>query len=285
VIEKQTLGEARVERFPKEDFGAPMNFVCRGGHTLEVGTLGRADCRTVRSPKEMKLVKVQSYIPTIGINGGVMQSKRIAGLIQTGLLLLIPSVVWAGDATPACVPPPEFKDSSPPQIAAVDQLVCHTEEVILNRSFEVVMKELEASQRRGLVPIRKSDALPGVSGTYLLTNGEWGAPGSRRLTCLTDGSTAEEQILLNDRSLTSAEFRYIVWNYTTEKARPVLYGVGDFMRTDLGNGRTLVRWTYSFQLNRQRFPGYLGAIGRFLFRVGFLDRDYAQMMRTTLRAE
>jgi hypothetical protein len=56
-----------------------------------------------------------------------------------------------------------------------------------------------------------------------------------------------------------------------------VYGVGHFVRTDLG--RTRVQWTYSFQLNRSRFPGDLGRIGDFLFRVGFLDREYAEMMR------
>ncbi len=60
---------------------------------------------------------------------------------------------------------------------------------------------------------------------------------------------------------------------------------GHDVRTDLGDGRTHVRWTYSFQLNRQRFPVYLGSFGDFLFRVGFLDRDYAQMMRRTLGKE
>jgi len=35
-------------------------------------------------------------------------------------------------------------------------------------------------------------------------------------------------------------------------------------------------------LNRNRFPGYLGGVGDFLFRVGFLDRQYAELMRGTL---
>lgn len=35
-------------------------------------------------------------------------------------------------------------------------------------------------------------------------------------------------------------------------------------------------------LNRGRFPGYLGALGDFLLRVTFLDRDYPELMRNTL---
>jgi len=92
----------------------------------------------------------------------------------------------------------------------------------------------------------------------------------------------EEQVLAHTREGNTYHFRYVVWNYTTEKARPISYGVGHFVWTDLGNERTQVRWTYSFQLNRQRFPGYLGSFGDYLFRVGFLDREYAQMMRNTL---
>jgi hypothetical protein len=30
------------------------------------------------------------------------------------------------------------------------------------------------------------------------------------------------------------------------------------------------------------FPGELGALGQWLFRVGFLDREYAAMMRGVL---
>jgi hypothetical protein len=70
----------------------------------------------------------------------------------------------------------------------------------------------------------------------MLTRGDYGPPGSRRLTCLTGGST------------------------------------------HVGSGRTRVQWTYSFQLNRSRFPGSPRRIGDLLFRVGFLDREYAEMM-------
>lgn len=49
-------------------------------------------------------------------------------------------------------------------------------------------------------------------------------------------------------------------------------------------GRTHIVWTYSFKLKDHEFPGYLGALGRYLFRVGFLDRDYAAMMRSSLQA-
>jgi hypothetical protein len=199
------------------------------------------------------------------------------------LVICLLTVAASGEVPSTCTPPPGFIDTPHPAIEPLDQLVSHTEEVIIHRPLNDVIKEAERTSLSHA--IRKSDSLPGVSGTYALTSGSFGQPGSRRLVCLTDGSTTEEQILDNGRDNHSAQFRYVVWNYTTPKARPILYGVGHFVRTDLGDGSTRVRWTYSFQLNRQRFPGYLGSFGDFLFRVGFLDREYAQMMRRTLADE
>lgn len=183
-------------------------------------------------------------------------------------------------ASQDCALPQGFKDTPHPEVAPVGQLVSHTEEIEVAKPLDTVLTE---SQRTPLKQaIRKSDSLPGVAGEHILTDGDFGQPGSRRLVCLTDGTSTEEQVLLKDRSKTHAEFRYVVWNYTTEKAKPILYGVGDFVWTDLGNGTTRVKWTYSFQLRRDRFPGNLGGFGDWLFRETFLDREYAEMMRRTL---
>ena len=112
--------------------------------------------------------------------------------------------------------------------------------------------------------------------------GDFGALGSRRLTCLGDGCTLEEEVLQSERDNRAHRFRYVVWNYTTEKARPIEYGVGDFHYSDMGDGRTHITWTYSFKLKKDKLPGNLGAFGRFLFRVYFLDREYAALMRGVL---
>jgi hypothetical protein len=179
----------------------------------------------------------------------------------------------------SCVPPPGFVDTPAPAIAAPEQLAVHTEEVTIDRSLSVVLRALDRPLKD---TIEKTKALPGVSGDYMLTTGSFGAPGSRRLTCLTDGSTLEEQVLQRERNSNSFRFRYVVWHYTSSQARPIDYGVGDFLYTDVGSGRTHITWTYSFKLNEARFPGYLGGFGRYLFRVGFLDHQYAAMMRGTL---
>jgi len=130
--------------------------------------------------------------------------------------------------------------------------------------------------------IRQSDSLPGVSGDFMLTKGEFGAPGSRHIVCLTDGGSVEEEALEREESGTSARFRYIVWNYQTPKARPIAYGVGEFHSLQIDDSHTRVTWTYSFSLKDDVFPGYLGELGRWLFRIAFLDRDYAAMMRGVL---
>jgi hypothetical protein len=69
--------------------------------------------------------------------------------------------------------------------------------------------------------IDRSSSLPGVSGMHMLTKGDYGSPGSRRLTCLTDGSTLVGEVLENVRDRNSEPFRYVVWNSTSEEAIPL----------------------------------------------------------------
>lgn len=122
--------------------------------------------------------------------------------------------------------------------------------------------------------------IPGVTGTQPLSATPFPEPGARRLVRLADGSTAIEEVLAHEpgRSL-----RYIVWGYTTPAAAPIAHGVGEFRFSDAGAG-TAVRWTYAFALKPDRLPGRLGALGRLLFRIGFLDTRYARFMAAGLRA-
>lgn len=199
------------------------------------------------------------------------------------LLAVIASLSAASTAAgQACAPPPGFVDVPHPTFAAPGLLVSHTEEITVDQPLAVV---LDTTSRTDLKDaIHKSSSLPGVSGEYPLNNISFPAPGARRLVCLSDGSKLEEQVLELERNKTSSRFRYIVWNYTTQQARPVEYGIGEFRHTDMPGGRTHIVWTYWFKLKDHEFPGYLGALGRYLFRIGFLDRQYADMMRATLQA-
>jgi hypothetical protein len=198
------------------------------------------------------------------------------------LPMVIGSLVFASAAAEVCVPPPGFVDIPHPTLAAQNPLVSHTEEITVDQPLAVV---LDAASRTDLKDaIHKAGSLPGVSGEHPLNDIPFGTPGARRLVCLSDGSTLEEQVLEQERNQTSSRFRYVVWNYSTKQARPIEYGIGEFRRTEISGDRTHVVWTYSFKLKDHEFPGYLGALGRYLFRIGFLDRQYADMMRSTLRA-
>jgi len=178
-----------------------------------------------------------------------------------------------------CTPPPGFVDTPHPPIATSAQLVAHTEEITISRPIRVVSAAMDKPLNQ---TIRQSSSLPGVSGDYMLTQGGFGAPGSRHIVCLTDGGRVEEEALEREETSTSARFRYIVWNYATPKARPIAYGVGEFRTVQIDPAHTRITWTYSFKLKEDVFPGNLGALGRWFFRVGFLDRDYAAMMRGVL---
>ena len=201
-------------------------------------------------------------------------------MLLAALACVVCSGLWNDAAAESCAPPPGFADTPPPEIAPAAELVAHVEEITIDRPLdEVLASEARTSLEQA---VGRTSELPGVAGTYALSELKWAEPGARRLTCLTDGSTLVEQSLEHTRVGNIYHFRYVVWNYTTPKARPIVYGVGDFLRTDLGNGRTHTRWTYAFKLNPDRFPGSLGSFGRYLFRVRFLEGEYATMMRNSL---
>lgn len=177
-----------------------------------------------------------------------------------------------------CPLPANFTNTAPPEIEA-EMLVHHAEEITINRPLDVVLAEASRT------PIEKTmhgtSTLPGVAGTHVL-RGTWPEPGALRVTCLTDGGSTEERVIANARSGNTHHFRYEVWNYTTPQARPITYAVGDFLESDLGDGRTLIHWNYAFRLRPDKFPGYLGPLGRFLFSKFFLNTRYAELMRGAL---
>jgi len=185
---------------------------------------------------------------------------------RTAFVAIFWSMSIAARASAACAPPPGFVDAPHPQVAPVEDLVSHSEDIVIDRPLASVMKTV-------------------LTGTYLLTREmhAFGAAGSRQFDCLSDGSTLEEQSLARSTTDRDFRFRYVVWNYTTAQARPIRYGVGDFHYTATADGRTRIHWTYSFALNRWRFPGFLGPLGDYLFRAGFLDGQYAELMRGVLR--
>ena len=129
--------------------------------------------------------------------------------------------------------------------------------------------------------IRGHGNLPAVDHTEALTAALYPTPGSVRLVCLADGNTADEEVLEQDER----HLRYLVTNYSSPEAGPIAYGIGEFT-FEPGGGPTAathVRWRYGFKLRSNRFPGYLGGLGRSLFRSNFLESDYGPFMDHTAR--
>jgi len=209
------------------------------------------------------------------------RSSRLLRIAASAAIILTTSAAGLSAAKASeCAPPHGFVETAAPDVAPTEQLVAHTEEITIDRPLAVVV---EADSKTSLkAAIHKAGSLPGVSGDYRLNAITPGTPGAKHIVCLTDGSTLVEQILVRDLTKTSYRFRYVVWNYTTAQARPIEYGVGEFRYSQIGQGRTHIVWTYAFKLKDHEFPGSLGALGGFLFQVGFLDRQYAAMMRGTL---
>ncbi len=177
-------------------------------------------------------------------------------------------------------PPPGFVDTPHPPIAGPHKLVSRTEEIVVDRPLAHVLAAVDATP----LPqsIAASGGLPGVRGSYVLAGGKFDQPGSRHLIFLTDDTTAVEQVLEKTTTPATRRFRYVVWNYTTAAAAPLLYGLGDWLYTAEGD-RTRVRWTYAFELRRNKFPGFLGVgLGGGMLKIAFLNGPYAKWMAATL---
>jgi hypothetical protein len=184
--------------------------------------------------------------------------------------LTLAGVLFGGQSL-ACEPPAGFVNPPRPDIAPLEELLGHTEQIDIARSLAVLMQAPSRPLSEGIRPTRD---LPGVSGTFNLTSGGYGTPGARRLVCLTDGSIAVEEVLHSEVRSESQRFRYVVWNYTSPKFRDVSYAVGEFIRTQPAPDKTQVNWTYRFALKEGRDPG--------LFRKSFLDSIFAEWMRSIL---
>ena len=172
----------------------------------------------------------------------------------------------------ACEPPVGFVNPPRPDIAPLEELLAHTEQIDIARSLAAVM---QAGANRPLsAGIRPTRDLPGVSGIFNLTSGGFGTVGARRLVCLTDGSIAVEEVLHSEVHSETRRFRYVVWNYTSPKFRDVRYAVGEFIHTQPAPDKTHVNWTYRFALKKGLDPG--------LFQKSFLDSVFAEWMRSLL---
>ena len=171
----------------------------------------------------------------------------------------------------ACEPPAGFVNPPRPEIAPLEELLARTEQIVIARSLAAVAQRPSRPLSEGIRPTKD---LPGVSGTFRLSDGPYGTVGARRLVCLTDGSIAVEEVLHTESNSEGRRFRYVVWNYTSPKYRDVSYAVGELIHTQPAPDKTNVNWTYRFALKEGRDPE--------LFRKSFLDSMFAEKMRSVL---
>jgi hypothetical protein len=188
-----------------------------------------------------------------------------------GFALTLAMLTLAGTAW-ACEPPVGFVNPPRPTIAPFEELLSVTEEKTIDQPLAAVMQAANRPLR-----IDATRDLAGVTGTYRLSQGPYGTVGARRLVCKTDGSFAVEEVLLTESGPSGSRFRYVVWNYTSEKFRDVAYAVGEFVRTQPTPDKTLVSWTYRFALRDG-----LSAEDTSRFRKIFLAREFPEWMRTQL---
>ena len=174
----------------------------------------------------------------------------------------------------ACQPPVGFVNPPRPDIAPLEELLSHTESKHVSQSLAEVMK---GAARPLEEAIRPTKDLPGVSGTFRLSDGPYGTVGARRLVCLTDGNTAVEEVLLTESSGGTNRFRYVVWAYTHPKFRDVAYAIGEFVRTQPTPETTQVDWTYRFALKNG-----LSTEDMTHFETVFLEQQFALWMRSVL---
>ena len=187
--------------------------------------------------------------------------------------LALAGLLFGGEASP-CEPPPGFVNPPRPDIAPLHGLLSHTEVIEVARPLATAA---QSGNRPLEEAIRPTKDLPGVSGTFRLSNGPYGSVGARRFVCLTDGNFSVEEVLLTESNDHGSRFRYVVWNYTSPKFRDVEYAVGEIVRTAPAPDKTHVNWTYRFALRSG-----LGAGNRSRFRKDFLEQQFAEWMRSQL---
>lgn len=148
-------------------------------------------------------------------------------------------------------------------------------EIIVNAPiesvFHFIMNEPVENQVTG------TDSIPGVRSTRPIKGINIRQEGFLRIICLDDGSTAVEKILKN---IPDKYFSYQVWDYAIKCGDNIEYALGEFWFTPEGS-KTHIRWRYSFKLNKKKFLGRTGPLGRQLAKI-FLRTRYNELMNVTL---
>ena len=198
------------------------------------------------------------------------------------LLRITPAIVVLLMANPLYAKPCQAPDASAVPAAPtlepdIHSKLSHTELVSIDVPLSQFRDWFLKAPLETLLP--GTQRVPSVVGTAAMGSPSFPTPGATRFVSLADGSGAVERVISSE----AERFSYVVWGYTLPAAEALIYGHGQFEFSEQGNA-TVVRWTYSFRLKGDRFPGFLGPIGRTLFRWSFLDSVYAEIMRSGIQA-
>jgi hypothetical protein len=194
----------------------------------------------------------------------------IAGLILLGLFLFLSQS--EGSTANSIHGVPEIKSGYE------HKHIYREVEVVINRNADEYFREFTHTPLKYFLP--GTDKLAGVETTKSLTKNEFPEAGSVRRVILKNGETANEEVV----ELQTGYFRYKVTDYTTEQAKPLEYGVGEFRFIPVTENSFLLCWKYSFKLKEDKFPGNIGCIGRGIFKKIFVDSDWAEYMDSSINA-
>jgi polyketide cyclase/dehydrase/lipid transport protein len=159
--------------------------------------------------------------------------------------------------------PPAFTGEKP--TVASDGYVSHTEEIVVDVPIEVYRELSDKVELQDA--LEGTDGIPSVAGTETI-KGTWSDPGARRRVSLDGGHFAAEEVLIN----TPDTFRYQVWGFTNYGKLVTDYAIGEFNIHE-DDGKTHVRWTYSFHKN---------SLVSQLFLPNFVSNNWASFMRSSL---
>ncbi len=193
--------------------------------------------------------------------------------------LLLPLSVLLGSnaiAGPHCLPTPLTTLQTLSMPDALADTVVVTETLTVAVPVARVFAHFEQFPLPQL--LTETTAISGVATTYPIIGNGYLEQGDRRAVCLSDGYGAIEQLRINDHR---QHFAYRVWGYTLPEAGPIRYADGEFRFEPAGEGTRII-WRYQFALQPDRFPGYLGGVGRWLFQRSFAEPKWRPYMQQGL---
>ncbi|WP_224813886.1 SRPBCC family protein [Hasllibacter sp. MH4015] len=179
-------------------------------------------------------------------------------------LILVPLILIAALALPVLLP----RGDGPPPLRDASSYLTTTQTEIFNGPPAAVIEALQSPETGVLAFVTPTDRIPAIAALVPL-EGAFPNEGAVRRVELATGDQVTERVLTNN----ARAFAYQIWGFTAANARPIDHIRGQFTYSDLGDGRTEVRWDYAVA------PRVFWARP---FVQAFLDNDFAPFMAAGL---